>query len=250
MHRENHNLKFIEERLAAWKVDAPSDPHLKQRVLHRIAIGQADENSGIFSSLLPLRWLAKCPILATTLTCVALFFACTTVYLSQQKDLNVRMAENSRTYFLMINPVAHVDASSKSDFYATKEDPSLIDMLAWMRRSLDLSRDQFQALVALHAQYEDRFVALYKDLSEIQVEYQVFDNKRLNNDMIDFMELYDLLRERDTLRECSEQTSRQLIDLVLQVLTPEQAQNYLALLDTNGTTPLPTPKISQNDAGA
>jgi hypothetical protein len=172
-------------------------------------------------------------------------------FIWEEHRAETRLYAQTQSYFLLINPVAHLDAvSGTGRGFDTEEKPSLIGMLAWMRSSLDLSREQFQALVELHSKYEDRFVALYKDLSEIQAEYQVFEDKRMRNDMIDFMELYDLLRERDTLRASSEQTSRELVSLVLRVLTPEQARSYLALLNGNGSQPMNTPKTSPNNAGA
>jgi len=251
MRHESYNQKSLEESLAKWKVELSPDPCLKHKVLRHIAIAESSESDGPLSRIPLLRWIASRPLAAAAMTCTALMLISVSSFVWEEHRMEEHLHAQTQSYFLFIDPPAHIAAASTAGHeFAQEENPSLIDMLAWMRSSLDLSRDQFMALVELHSKYEDRFMAIYKDLSEIQTEYQAFENKRMNNDMIDFMQLYDLLRERDTLRASSEQTSRELVSLVLRVLTPEQAKSYMALLNVNGLRPLYTPKTSPNNAGA
>ncbi len=219
----------------------PADPLLKQRVLSRIAVME-DSDKGLLSSFFgTLSWKG---FLALSAACSAVFMLSAAILVHERRVADELMLVQSQHYFLAINPSAHAEGSAMDD----AAEPSLIDMLAWMRSSLNLSRAQFQALVQLHSDYEDRFVSLYKDLCDIKAQYQGYEKKRLNDDVIDFMQLYDLLRERDALREYSEQTSQQFIALVLEVLTPEQARGYLALLNRSNYL-LPTSELPAGNAG-
>ncbi|MBN1403848.1 MAG: anti-sigma factor [Opitutales bacterium] len=247
--RRDNNRKTLDECLRGWDVQVPQDPHLKQRVLNRIAALAEEENERAPLGLSFIGRLGGRGFFALASACTALVLISAAFFVREHSLARERSYAQAHSYFLLINPLAHSEFPEGAYQNLAPEDPSMIDMLAWMRSSLDLSRDQFAALVELHEGYEDRFVSLYNDLCDINAQYQGFEKKRMNDDMIDFMELYDLLRERETLRECSAKTSQQFVSLVLKVLTPEQAQDYLAFLGRSGV-PLNIPNISPDNAGA
>lgn len=228
----NDESKFnspLEKRLENWKVAAPIDPQIKQHVLRRIAVHEAEENRGGLASCL-FGWITNKPLAVSSFSCALLLMACTVVLLVREHTLRDQIATQSQSYFLMINPVAHIDAMNGHSGNSINK-PSTVEMLAWMRERFDLSREQFQQLVTLHEEYNDRLVTLYTELSAVRTEYATFETRRMNNDDIDFMALYDLLKKRDALRNDSTKTSGQLVELVLRVLTPAQKREYLSLLN-------------------
>jgi hypothetical protein len=237
----------LEKRLENWKVSAPVDSQMKQHVLRRITVGAAEKNhrnveGGAWG------WVLNNRMAVTSFACAAVLLACTVVLYTRQVRLNRELANSSQSYFMMINPVAHANVANEA--MAASKEPSTIEMLAWMRDRFHLSREQFRQLVALHEDYNDRLVTLYKELAAIQTEYNSYETRRVKNEDIDFMALYDLLQKRDAVRKDSTETSAQLVELVLRVLTPEQKRAYLALM--NHFTPLSdsTPESPTTHAGA
>jgi hypothetical protein len=243
MHEDLDSRKRVEELLASWDVEAPVDPCLKSRVLRRIQIEESSrEDRAPFSRL--VEWLASHPMLASGMACMAIVAVGFVGLVAQQRVI----VERSHDYFVRINPVAHVDMDVVGT--APTCDDSVIDMLAWMRGHFDLTKEQFSALVDLHMGYEDRLMSLYAELGTIERGYRGYELSRVNNEQIDFMALYDLLSERDRVRADSIRTSRQLVELVMQVLTPDQRLRYLALLNDSGTLHFVIPESPKSDAGA
>jgi hypothetical protein len=245
----NDESKFktpLEKRLESWKVSAPSDPQIKQHVLRRIAVAQAEKGHRR-NEVGWLGWILDNRLAASSIVCVAALMACTGTLLVRERNLRTQLAAESHSYFLMINPVAHIDADGAG---LDSEEPSTVDMLAWMQERFDLSRDQFQQLVTLHEEYNDRLVTLYKELYAVRSEYASYEDRRLKNEDIDFMALYDLLKKRDTLRKDSTETSRQLVELVLRVLNPDQKRAYMALFNKSISHPENLPDSPTSHAGA
>jgi hypothetical protein len=230
----------LEKRLARWRVSVPADPSLRQQVLRRIDMLESqDAGRGFFGRF--FFWASNNQLPAALCACTAAILICAvSIFMINRAERRAELL--SRDYFMMIDPVAHV-ASDHSE--AIGENPSVVDMLSWMKSRFNLSREQFAELVALHEDYSDHLMTLYRELSEVQDSYQTFENKRLSNETIDFMALYDLLQKRDSLRKDSVATSRQLVDMTLRVLTPAQKQEYLSLMersDPDEKTPKATPE--------
>ncbi len=240
MKDSEENMTGIEKRLSEWRVSVPADPSLKKQVLRRIDLLESQNaGAGFFCRI--LSWASQNQLPAAICSCTAALLVCAvSIFFIGRAE---RRAEAmSRDYFMMIDPVAHVAADNPG--HAAPEQ-SVVEMLAWMKSRFNLSREQFAELVSLHEEYKDHLVTLYRELSRVQDSYQIFEEKRLSDDSIDFMALYDLLQKRDSLREDSVATSRQLVELTLRVLTPEQKKEYLSLMesaDSNSTTPKATPE--------
>jgi hypothetical protein len=236
MNDKNKFNSPLEKRLENWEVSAPSDPQIKQHVLRRIVVSEAEKGHQSFESGM-FRWILNNPLAVSSCACAVVLMACTVSLLVRERHLRDQLAVQSQSYFLMINPVAHIDAARGNASANSSKEPSTVEMLAWMRDRFNLSREQFKQLVALHEEYNDRLITLYKELSGVQAEYASFETHRQNNEDIDFMALYDLLQKRDALRKDSTETSGQLVELVLRVLTPEQKREYLSLLNNSISHP-------------
>ncbi len=240
MKDSEENRTGIEKRLADWHVCVPADPSLKKQVLRRIDLLESQKAGlGFFGRI--LSWISQNQLPAAICSCAAALLVCAaSIFFIGRAEHRAELM--SRNYFMMIDPVAHVAAENAS---ATGKEQSVVEMLAWMKTRFNLSRAQFSELVALHEEYKDHLMTLYTELSRVQDSYQTFEDQRLSDDAIDFMALYDLLQKRDSLREDSVATSRQLVELTLRVLTPEQKKEYLSLMesaDSHPTTPKATPE--------
>jgi len=247
MNEESRFTSPLEKRLENWEVSAPVDPQIKQHVLRRIAVAEAEKGRRSYESGM-LDWIVCNPLAVSSCACAVILMACTALLLVREHNLREQLAAQSQSYFLMIDPVAHINALNGQP--ASGKEPSTVEMLAWMRDRFDLSREQFQDLVVLHEEYNDRLVTLYKELSGVQAEYATYETRRVNNEDIDFMALYDLLKKRDALRKDSTETSTQLVELVLRVLTPDQKREYLSLLNDSISHPEKSPDSPTSHAGA
>ncbi|HNX04816.1 MAG TPA: hypothetical protein PKI32_04905 [Opitutales bacterium] len=243
MNDSEDRLTPIETRLSSWQVSVPSDPNLRQQVLRRIDIMESQGEGRSFPGRI-LDWVALNQLPAAIFACAAAILICAaSIFTIGRANRDERM---SHAYFVLINPVARVAA----DNITSNGEPSVVDMLSWMKDRFDLSREQFTQLVVLHEDYNDRLMTLYRELSAIQSQYKTFDDQRMNNDMIDFMALYDLLQKRDSLRRDSVTTSNQLVELTLRVLTPQQKREFLSLMESSKSGK-ETPKVSpETHAGA
>jgi hypothetical protein len=250
MHEsQNKSNTPIDERLAQWQVNAPVDPQLKQHVLRRIAVLDSEDSRTGIERFSLIRWLLSNPIAACVFALAVLVITGTSLMVAHERSLRMQMAQ-SQLYFLIIDPVARAQAADEHTLAGKNGEPNVVEMLAWMKTRFNLSREQFAQLVVLHKEYSDKLMTLYAELRDLDAGYQTFEKQRLNDDMIDFMALYDLLRKRDAVRADSTTTSHQLVELVLRVLTPEQKREYLSLLNKDGSLPEKLPDSPNPHAGA
>jgi hypothetical protein len=244
MSHKSENKDSLDERLTAWRVDMPKDIGMKHRVLAEIEARQ--NHPSILGSI--YLWVLHDRVATAALACSMILAVCTISLLVHSNSLTRQLDTERRDYFLMIDPISRVDAVNL-DGKRTARNDSVVDSLAWMKDRFNLSREQFKQLVQLHTEYADHLTTLYKELSAIQSRYDTFDQRRLTNAEIDYMELYDLLQQRDAARKDSVQTSRQLVELVLRVLTPEQKLEYMSMLRDSISHPDPRPETPKHDTG-
>lgn len=103
--------------------------------------------------------------------------------------------------------------------------------LAWMKQDLQLNDEQLARIKSLHEQVSPRLLALSSQLSKVQHEFAAFEKERQSVGQVDFLEFaryVELRRQLD--RECADST-RRLVSDAAQVMTSEQRQQYLKLLD-------------------
>jgi hypothetical protein len=204
-------------------VSFEKDPQLANHVLNRIATQKTTlRRTGRREAL---RWVAG---VAAVAALVAAAFM-----VSQQLERQRALREGS--YLMMIDPVTRAHSEAARDLDKTAD--SLIDRLAWMQQRLDLSQEQFLQLVDLHKAYSDRFDFLYEELVQLQKQYEAFEELRLNNEMIDFIALYEVLSERKEAESSALALSQELISRVTAILRPDQRAAYLGLVRHSNNTP-------------
>jgi Spy/CpxP family protein refolding chaperone len=249
MKKTDKDFAPIEKLLEKWEVPTVSQPDLKQRILRRIAVNEAEEGSKIPS------WLAFWPpfsetrALALALSCMVLLVAAVSVIAFHERKMRMD-AEFCSEYFLSIDPVAQVQSLNESLRPDNGKEPSIVEKLGWMKDRLSLSREQFAQMVDLHRNYSDKFAALYSELRDIDGHYRIFENSRINDEAIDFMALYDLLQKRDALRIDSETTSKELVGMINSILTPEQSIKFMSLFSKERISHENNSPATETHAGA
>lgn len=102
--------------------------------------------------------------------------------------------------------------------------------LAWIRKDLKLTPDQYARIKAIHEQSSPHLVALATRVAHMRDEFAAFERQRTTTGEIDFIEFARFVEERRRIdRECLSST-RQLVDASAGVMTPSQRQRYLSLL--------------------
>ena len=238
------NKDRLKERLNDWRINMPADIGMKSRVLAEIK--DRESRQSVLHTI--YSWILRDRVASAALACSAILAVCTVSLLVHSNHLSRQMESDRQDYVLMIDPISRVNAAALKDGHAARND-SVVASLAWMKNRFHLSREQFKQLVQLHAEYSDHLTTLYKELSAIQSRYDTFDQRRLANEEIDYMELYDLLQQRDAARKDSVQTSRELVELVLRVLTPEQKRAYMSMIKDSISHPDTRPETPKNDTG-
>ncbi|MDQ8184494.1 hypothetical protein [Pelagicoccus sp. SDUM812002] len=149
--------------------------------------------------------------------------------------------ELTLSYRLSIDPIYRLQAMTGADQFAHQggvatprkpvEASVLLAGLGWLQGALDLSEPQYRKVSALHNYYEVAFDELFTELVESHREFQALDRKRMENDVIDYFKLYELLQNQKRLSERSTQLTEELLSKVEQVIEPAQRARYRKLLD-------------------
>lgn len=149
--------------------------------------------------------------------------------------------EVTLSYRLSIDPIYRLQAMAGAVEFANREfvqtnqrvkdAPMLLAGLGWLQRALDLSEGQYQRVTALHSDYELAFDDLFAQLVSSHRDYQAFDRMRMENDVVDYFKLYELLQSQKRLSEESARLTEELLAKVEQVIEPAQRVRYRELLD-------------------
>ncbi len=145
--------------------------------------------------------------------------------------------ELTLSYRLSIDPIYRLQAmtGAQQGFVASNrlsgEAPVLLAGLGWLQGALDLSEPQYKQVSALHSDYEAAFDDLFAQLVESYRDYQSFDRKRMENDVVDYFKLYELLQRQKRLSEESTRLTDELLSKVEQVIDPSQRARYRSLLE-------------------
>lgn len=144
------------------------------------------------------------------------------------------------TYRLSIDPlyrmkaVAGVNGAKGRLLDSPRRDENeqvLLAGLGWLQGELNLSSRQFRRVSELHSNYEGAFDELFLDLLASHRQYRELDRQRMSDDVIDYLEFYELLETQKNLREESLKLTGELLQQVSDVITPEQRERYRRLLD-------------------
>lgn len=227
---------IIRKHLENWQPTIELDSHMKQRVMSRIAAnGDRSEQNWLMRSLAAL---LNAPLAGVAMAALLLVATLLTVQLFEQRAMTRALVAQRDAYFRLISPADYLDSMGNAAAEAGK--PSLVDMLAWMRSNFDLTQEQFVELVSVHQSYDSRLDNLYGQLVSLQDGYATFEKRRLKDESIDFVALYQLLQRRDAVIDDARATSHELVAHVLTILRPEQRDRFLLLLQRADTPQPPT----------
>jgi hypothetical protein len=109
---------------------------------------------------------------------------------------------------------------------------SLDGQLAWMKTELKLNDTQFARIKEVHQASGPRLRAISAQLAQLQSEFQAFEKSRRTSDQVDFLEFARFVETRRAVRRESLDSTRQLVMAAAEVMTPEQRQRYLQLVQT------------------
>lgn len=150
--------------------------------------------------------------------------------------------ELTLSYRLSIDPLYRLQAMAGANEFANRpilparhgsqEAPVLLAGLGWLQGQLDLSKPQYERVTALHGDYEVAFDELFAQLLESHRAYREFDKKRMDNDVIDYFQLYELLQTQKQLSQESTRLTEELLSKVQDVIEPSQRARYRELLDS------------------
>ena len=221
MTMSDRDKDSLEKRLRHWNLELNEDPMLAHHVLNQISSGEGNRTPPHPAGF-PVHWLL---VLATA---AALLLG---VFFTSQQIERVR-SQREGGYYSMIDPVFRLQVSTGEGIDASNRllEDSLIDRLAWMQNRLGLTEPQFIELVELHKGYEDRFNGLFEELVHLESQYGEFEELRIRNEMVDFIALYNILLERRNVRESSHILSREFVEKAIAILTTDQRQPYLSLV--------------------
>lgn len=119
---------------------------------------------------------------------------------------------------------------------------TLDGQLAWMKTELRLSDAQFARIKEVHQASGPRLRAISTQLSQLQAEFQAFEKSRRTSDQVDFLQFARYVETRRNVRRESLDSTRQLVMAAAEVMTPEQRQRYLQLVET--VEPLDPPLLN------
>jgi hypothetical protein len=107
---------------------------------------------------------------------------------------------------------------------------SLAGQLAWMKRELHLSDEQFARISELHQASSPRLRALASQVAQMQAEFAAFENTRRTTDRVDFIEFARFVEVRRSIsQECLDST-RRLVLAAASEMTPRQREQYLGIV--------------------
>jgi len=102
--------------------------------------------------------------------------------------------------------------------------------LAWMKKDLHLNSAQLARIRSLHQESKPRMVALAREVARMRREFEVIEDQRQKEGMIDFLKVSRVAMEQRVIdNECMD-SARELVAATAAVLNPRQRDQYLSLL--------------------
>lgn len=237
--------KNLESLMNRWESGFSSDPDLLSKVKGQIRreeavaarSGGAAPSAGVEGFIEWVRGMLTRPAFASAFAAV---FVMVGMGLSQFLSGNLRSEPEGLTvtYRLSIDPLYRLQAVAGANemkgqraFEGEERAPMLTASVGWLQGELNLSRAQYERVLALHSDYGDAFDELFLEMLSSHNQYRKLDQKRMSNDVIDYFQLYELLQNQRHLSEQSARLTTELLRKVSEIITPEQRERYQRLLD-------------------
>jgi hypothetical protein len=110
---------------------------------------------------------------------------------------------------------------------------TLEDRLAWMKSELQLTEAQFARVRDIHQASGPRLNAIAAQAAGLQAEFMVFEQLRRAEDRVDFLEFARYVELRRRLSSEGRDSTRQLVLAAAAVMTPQQRERYIRLVETD-----------------
>lgn len=105
--------------------------------------------------------------------------------------------------------------------------------LAWMKTELQLTDAQFARVREIHQASSPRLRAIADRAAGLQEEFLTFEQVRRAEDRVDFLEFARYVELRRRLSLEGRDSTRQLVLAAAAVMTPEQRQRYIQLVESD-----------------
>ena len=220
----------LDNLLDRWGQSTPAPDRLEHEVWRRIAVADSPDTDkpevapGLLARIKALFAQPSFSI-AFAAACVLLG-----LFLDEVRNSN-RQAQQYlqlvQSYLRLVDPLL-APAQSNADPRASA---NLDALLTWMKNDLQLNDQQLARIKNVHEQLSPHLLALASQVAQMQRALTQFENERQSAGQVDFLEFARYVDQRRKLdRECNEST-RRLIAEATDVMTPQQRQQYLQLLD-------------------
>ncbi|MBK9990647.1 MAG: hypothetical protein IPP19_07950 [Verrucomicrobia bacterium] len=220
----------LDNLLDRWGQSTPSSEPLESEVWRRIAAADNPDND---SPEVALGFLARIKaVFARPSFSIAFATACVLLGLflvelrnsRQQAQHNLQLVQS---YLRLVDPLLASNPGA-TDPHASD---NLDALLTWMKNDLQLNDQQLARIKNVHQQRSPHLLALASQVAQMQQSLIQFENERASDGRVDFLEFARFVEQRRKLDlECNEST-RRLIAESSDVMTPQQREQYLQLLD-------------------
>ena len=102
--------------------------------------------------------------------------------------------------------------------------------LRWLQQELELDPVQFERVVLLHSLYESEFEKLFGELTVAKSKFQEMEERRFQDDVIDFFSVYELVKHQENLKKTSNELRSELLVKLAEVMAPDQWERYQSLV--------------------
>ncbi|MCH6258515.1 hypothetical protein MLD52_18280 [Puniceicoccaceae bacterium K14] len=217
----------LDELLDAWKVPFQRDEELLQRTSKRVR----SESAHLDISSNKLVFLLSRPLYASLAAAALVVLG---VFLANVTGPRNTSSENQSiaSYRSMIDPVYRLKRGAPY----SKEVNLSESTITWLKDELHLSKKQYIAIESLHNSHQPLFYTLYRELESLEHGYTAFDASRKNDDVIDFIALFELLQKQKEIRQQSIEETIHLINEMYQLLSLEQQKAFEKIINTDNTS--------------
>jgi len=221
----------LDQLLDRWEQSTPSSAPLESEVWRRIA---AADNPDTDNPEVATSFLGRIKaVFARPSFSIAFTTACVLLglFLVELRNSHLQAQHNLQlvqSYLRLVDPLLSPSTSPAADPHASD---NLDALLTWMKDDLHLNDQQLARIKNVHQQLSPHLLALASQVAQMQRSLTQFENERASDGQVDFLEFARFVEQRRKLdRECNEST-RRLIAESSDVMTPQQREQYLQLLD-------------------
>lgn len=231
--------------LEAWKTDHLPIPNIGDAVISRLTQnrrpGIGSRIADAFAHLMPLNFYRWMPA-AVSAACVLLTVG---VWLSFKEHNRLNRDQLISAYMSAIDPVyrfntileGHPDPLPLASLASKNNDPMTV-LLRQLEDEFSIDNAASGRLEALHSEYKPLIEDHHRKLLAEKELYEIFEARRKNNEVIDFMLLFEWVKRQESLSSTSRETTRKLLMEMLSVLPQEKRELLQEAIAASPQNPL------------